>query len=87
LASLLKTLGGHQDPIRSAFKKRYGCLPTELITQKRLSHAANGLLTTTNPILQIALDSGFSSQSAFYDAFTRAYHTSPGKFRKQNTSS
>jgi AraC family transcriptional regulator of adaptative response / methylphosphotriester-DNA alkyltransferase methyltransferase len=83
LTALMKALGAHQDPIRSAFKTRYGCLPSALITQKRLSLAADGLLTTTKPILQIALDSGFSSQSAFYDAFKRTYHTSPGKYRTQ----
>lgn len=87
LASLMKALGAHQDPIKSAFKTRYGSLPSAIITQKRLSLAADGLFTTTKPILQIALDSGFSSQSAFYDAFKRSYHTSPGNFRKQHTSS
>lgn len=86
LASLMKALGARQDPVRSAFKKQHGCLPLELITQKRLSLAADGLLTTTKPILQIALDSGFSSQSAFYDAFKRTFHTSPGNYRKQHTS-
>ncbi|MDK9712062.1 bifunctional transcriptional activator/DNA repair enzyme AdaA [Acidaminobacter sp.] len=87
LTAQMKALGAHQDPIKSAFKTRYGSLPSALITQKRLSLAADGLLTTTKPILQIALDSGFSSQSAFYDAFKRTYHTSPGKYRKQNTNS
>lgn len=85
LAALMKALGAHQDPLRSAFKARYGSLPSAIITQKRLSLAADGLLTTTKPILQIALDCGFSSQSAFYDAFKRTYHTSPGRYRIQNT--
>lgn len=87
LTALMKALGAHQEPVRSAFKNRYGSLPSALITQKRLALAADGLLTTTKPILQIALDSGFSSQSAFYDAFKRTYHTSPGKYRVQNTTS
>lgn len=82
LSSLMKTLGGHQPSVKDAFQRRYGCLPAELITQKRLSLAADSLRTTTKPILQIALDSGFSSQSAFYDAFRREYHMSPGKYRK-----
>ncbi|SCZ81770.1 bifunctional transcriptional activator/DNA repair enzyme AdaA [Acidaminobacter hydrogenoformans] len=81
LAPLLKALGGHQASVKAAFNAHYGCLPMEMILQKRLEIAARSLITSSAPILQIALSSGFSSQSAFYAAFKRAYHMSPGKFR------
>lgn len=81
LEPLLKTLGGRQAPVKAAFEARYGCLPEAMILQKRLKIAADGLITSTTPILQIALSSGFSSQSAFYAAFKKTYQMSPGKYR------
>ena len=81
LKQLLKTLGGRQAPVKAAFEARYGCLPEAMILQKRLKIAADGLINSTTPILQIALSSGFSSQSAFYAAFKKTYHMSPGKYR------
>lgn len=82
----LKTLGGHQAPVKASFKTLYGCLPKEMILQKRLRIAARALTTTKMPILQIALSSGFSSQSAFYAAFKEIYHMSPGKYRETHQS-
>lgn len=81
LEPLLKTLGGRQAPVKAAFEARFGCLPEAMILQKRLKIAADGLITSTTPILQIALSSGFSSQSAFYAAFKKTYHMSPGRYR------
>ena len=81
LALLLKTLGGRQAPVKAAFEARYGCLPAEMLRQRRLEIASHDLIHTSTPILKIALSSGFSSQSAFYDAFKKTYHMSPGKYR------
>lgn len=82
LPGLLTAMGAHQPSIKAAFTARYGQTPKALIQQRRLSLAADGLLNSNHTILEIALSSGFSSQSAFYTLFKKAYQTSPGAYRK-----
>lgn len=82
LPGLITAMGAHQPSIKAAFTARYGQSPKALIQQQRLSLAADGLLNSNRAVLEIALSSGFSSQSAFYAAFKKAYQTSPGAYRK-----
>ena len=51
-------------------------------TRLRLAHAMEQLLDTDLPLIQIALDLGFSSQAHFTSAFTNAFGRSPGRFRR-----
>ncbi|WP_421723580.1 helix-turn-helix domain-containing protein [Bauldia sp.] len=65
------------------FRKVTGISLKEHITRTRLSHAQMMLSTTDKKILAIAMDSGFGSLSAFYEAFQARMHQTPGAFRRE----
>jgi AraC-like DNA-binding protein len=48
-----------------AFKQTFGTSPHEYIIQLRLERARELMLTTTDPLGQIALDCGFGDQAHF----------------------
>jgi AraC-like DNA-binding protein len=54
------------------------------LTRARLSHARMLLIETEAKVATVALDSGFASLSAFYEAFTKEHGQSPAKFRRQS---
>ncbi len=54
------------------------------LTRARLSHARMLLIETEAKVASVALDSGFASLSAFYEAFTKENGQSPAKFRRQS---
>lgn len=54
------------------------------LTRARLSHARMLLIETEAKVASVALDSGFASLSAFYEAFTKEHGQSPAKFRRQS---
>ncbi|MFC5267774.1 AraC family transcriptional regulator [Kribbella qitaiheensis] len=61
----------------------YGMRPTDFVADLRLEHAASLLAATTDPIAEIAVRCGFSSQSYFTRCFTAAHAMSPRAFRHQ----
>ncbi len=64
-----------------AFKKSMGMSPTNYIAERRIERA-KGLLNETHlPISEIALRSGFSSQSHFTNSFRRVAGSTPKDFR------
>ena len=66
----------------SLFRKILGVTIKEHITDIRIFHAKMLLSDTNDKILSIAMDSGFSSLSAFYDTFQHKAGITPAKFRK-----
>ena len=52
------------------------------LTQYRVAHAQQLLLTTEQSISEIALASGFSSLSRFYAAFREICNDSPKHYRQ-----
>ncbi len=54
------------------------------LTSVRLHHAYQALLGTDLPILEIALNNGFSDARAFSSAFFSCYGETPLKYRKKN---
>jgi AraC family transcriptional regulator len=65
-----------------AFKRALGISPNDYIAEKRIEHAKK-LITETNPaISEIALPSGFSSQSHFTTSFRRLTGLTPTSFKK-----
>jgi AraC-like DNA-binding protein/mannose-6-phosphate isomerase-like protein (cupin superfamily) len=59
----------------------YGMRPTDFVADLRLEHAASLLAATTDPIAEVAVRCGFSSQSYFTRCFTAAHAMSPRAFR------
>jgi AraC-like DNA-binding protein len=53
----------------------------DYLTQQRVAHAQQMLITSDANVADIALESGFQTLSHFYSAFARLCGTSPGKYR------
>ncbi|HET6974988.1 MAG TPA: AraC family transcriptional regulator [Pyrinomonadaceae bacterium] len=65
-----------------AFKQSIGMTPTEYIAEQRIERARTLMKDTTLPIAEIALRSGFSSQSHFTTSFRRFAGVTPRSFRR-----
>lgn len=65
------------------FSKVNGISPREYITEKRLKYAAELILTSDLDMLEVAMSSGFSSQSYFNYCFKKKMGISPIKFREK----
>jgi AraC family transcriptional regulator len=59
--------------------------PATLRRRVLLERAAYRLITTSDELLPIALDAGYSSHEAFTRAFRRAYGETPSRWRQQPT--
>lgn len=66
------------------FSRSLGTTPGRYLTRCRVTEAQRLLITTDRPMLDIAHASGFSSQSSFYDQFTRLCGCSPGAYRRRH---
>ncbi|NMP36884.1 MAG: helix-turn-helix transcriptional regulator [Clostridiales bacterium] len=64
------------------FHQIVGTTIKEYIAKRRLCLAALALRDTSEPIIDIALDYGFSSQQALTRAFSDAYGCTPSAYRK-----
>ncbi|NJK45447.1 MAG: helix-turn-helix transcriptional regulator [Pleurocapsa sp. SU_196_0] len=64
------------------FKAHFSMTLLEYLTQHRVAHAQRLLATSQTSVLEIALESGFGSSSAFYDAFERACGLRPLEYRR-----
>ena len=63
------------------FKYVTGYSPMEYVRNRRLTEAAKLLLKGKESVLNIALDVGYGSHSAFTKAFTKRFGVSPKNFR------
>jgi AraC family transcriptional regulator len=55
----------------------------EYIRHRRLSCAARALVETKRPIIEVALDVGYSTPESFLRAFKAMFGTTPSSFRKR----
>jgi len=65
-----------------AFKQSMGMTPTNYIAERRIERAKKLMQETDFPISEIALRSGFSSQSHFTTCFLRVAGVTPRSFRQ-----
>ncbi len=65
------------------FHRLSGMTIRSYMAERRLRLAAKALRETDKPIVEIALDCGFSSQQALTRAFTHAYGCAPFAYRKR----
>ncbi len=65
------------------FLSMLGETPARYIRKRRLSEAARELISSEQPILDIALDYQFQSQEAFARPFKRMFGLSPGAYRRR----
>lgn len=79
-----KAAGLHPNYAMTVFKKALGITLLDCLTQHRVSHAQRVLATTNDKIIDVALDSGFSSVSRFHEAFKRWCGCSPKEYRNKH---
>jgi AraC family transcriptional regulator len=65
------------------FRSTLGCSIQEYIRRRRLSLAAEALLSTRTKVLDIALEFGFGSPESFLRAFKAQYGSAPLAFRHE----
>ncbi len=65
------------------FRQDTGLTLYRYIRGRRLDKAAEKLVTTGRPIVEIALEAGYGSQQAFTSAFRPAYQCTPQEYRKR----
>lgn len=71
-----------KDYMRHLFKKEYGMSPIKYIIKKRLEHAMEMLNSTSEPIANIARNSGFDDPFYFSQSFKKEFGISPSQWRK-----
>lgn len=64
------------------FKKAIGTTCIDYLVKYRLALAAMELRETGNPVIQVAMNSGFQTVSYFNRAFRKEYHMTPRQYRK-----
>lgn len=79
---IAKANGLHPNYAMNLFRRAFGTTMTGFITRHRISHAQRLLLTTDDPVLDVAMAAGFQSLSRFNEAFKAACGSSPREYRK-----
>jgi len=85
MKSIASALGLNPRYMMGVFKRMTGMTILEYLHRLRISHARQQLISTDCKIIDVALESGFQSVSAFYAAFQRfGSKDSPRAFRRRN---
>lgn len=79
----VKELGVSRNHLIRLFRRYEGYTPREYLGRMRLREAVRLLRETEMAILQVALESGFESASAFYACFRHGAGTAPAAFRME----
>ncbi len=75
----------HPKYLMRIFKKQIGASVWEYLTRLRVSHAQRLLITTDMKVIDVAMESGFSSAAPFYAAFsTHSRGLRPLDYRRQH---
>ena len=69
--------------LHTVFVHSEGKTPYEYVTQKRIERAKTLILAGESTLAQIALETGFSSQSHFAAVFKKTTGQTPAQYRKQ----
>ncbi|OJG27720.1 hypothetical protein RU98_GL002423 [Enterococcus caccae] len=83
LEALAESSGMSYYHLSRSFKKHVGVTFTEYLNQIRLMHAAEALILTTQSVIRVALNSGFSNAKNFHQVFKKHYGLTPANYRKK----
>lgn len=81
VVGIAKSVGVHPVYLATQFRRVYGSTVGEYIRKLRADFACGLLSKTDAPLVQIALDSGFSNQSHFSTSFKRVTGMTPTDYR------
>ena len=82
LAELARQSGVHPVHFTRMFRRHFHCSPGDFLRHARVDHAAQLLASTDQPLVDIAADAGFSSQSHFSTVFKRFLSVTPAEYRR-----
>ena len=83
LEEIARAVGYSTFHFARAFKAATGTTPHQVLIERRVARARERLERGTDPIVDVALDCGFSSQAHMTSTFTRQLGVSPGRYRKE----
>ena len=83
LEEIAKAVGYSTFHFSRAFKAATGTSPHQVLIERRVARARERLERGTDPIVDVALECGFSSQAHMTSTFTRQLGVSPGRYRKE----
>ncbi len=83
LDGLAHASGAARSVLAERFARFLGEPPMTYLARWRLQLAARLLQTTRKPVLEVAFDAGYTSESAFNRAFKREFGLPPGAYRRQ----
>ena len=82
LADLARCAGLSRMHFAAQFRAATGMRPHEYVVRRRIQRAQEMLLTTTEPLVQVALNVGFQTQAHFTTVFRRLLGETPGRWRQ-----
>ena len=83
IKQLARAVGQSRSRLEPEFKREFSTSIHKFLTMRRIGHAKHLLDVTDVKVETIALDVGFRSKKAFYDAFAQATGLTPMGFRKR----
>ena len=83
LSEFSKEFGASLTTFKELFHEVYGVSPRAWITERRLLYAYNLLLSSKTRIVDVAMESGFSSQSYFTQSYRKRFGMTPSKVRSE----
>ena len=78
---LASTIGVHPVYLARVFRRHFQCGVKEFIHSNRLKYIIRALTDTHQPLVEVALESGYADQSHMSRFFKQAMGISPGAFR------
>jgi AraC family transcriptional regulator len=82
LAALARECGLSVSHFARAFKVSFGVSTHSWLNERRIERSKHPMMTTTLPLAEIAIQSGFSDQARLTRIFHRLVGESPGKWRR-----
>jgi AraC family transcriptional regulator len=82
LAELATAVGVHPVYLARAYRRHFQCSPGEHLRRCRLLRVRGLLAQTDLPLVEVALESGFSDQSQMTRWFSESFGVSPGRYRR-----
>ena len=82
LADLARSAGLSRMHFAAQFRAATGMRPHEYLVRQRIQKAQEMLLTTSTPLVEVALSVGFQTQAHFTTVFRRFLGETPGRWRE-----
>ena len=79
---IAREVGLHPNYAMTLFRRTFGATMIDFLMRHRLSHAQRLLVTTADPIIEVAADAGFQSLSRFNEIFKNVCGCAPRTYRK-----